>query len=71
VGDISAELKRVVEERFTIGPVVDRDFWNGKRASMAIDRGPCKINPFAFKYDYSILMPICRGKPTGLSNSDS
>ncbi|MCJ1357536.1 MAG: Phosphotransferase enzyme [Icmadophila ericetorum] len=40
VGDISAELKRVVEERFTIGPVVDRDFWNGKRASMAIDRGP-------------------------------
>ncbi|TVY26231.1 Altered inheritance of mitochondria protein, mitochondrial [Lachnellula hyalina] len=40
VGDISADLKRVVEERFTIGPVVDRDFWNGKRASMAIDRGP-------------------------------
>ncbi|TVY39560.1 Altered inheritance of mitochondria protein, mitochondrial [Lachnellula subtilissima] len=40
VGDIPAELKRVVEERFTIGPVVDRDFWNGKRASMAIDRGP-------------------------------
>ncbi|KAG9228229.1 kinase-like domain-containing protein [Amylocarpus encephaloides] len=40
VGDIPAELKRVVEERFTIGPVVDRDFWNGKRASMTIDRGP-------------------------------
>jgi len=71
VGDIPAELKRVVEERFTIGPVVDRDFWNGKRVSMAIDRGPCKFNPFAFKYDYSMLMPICRGKPTGLSDSDS
>ncbi|KAH6690267.1 kinase-like domain-containing protein [Leptodontidium sp. MPI-SDFR-AT-0119] len=40
VGDISAELKGVVEKRFVIGPVVDRDFWNGKRASMAIDRGP-------------------------------
>ncbi|KAH7381813.1 kinase-like domain-containing protein [Cadophora sp. MPI-SDFR-AT-0126] len=42
VGDISAELKGVVEKRFIIGPVVDRDFWNGKRASMAIDRGPWK-----------------------------
>ncbi|TVY81629.1 Altered inheritance of mitochondria protein, partial [Lachnellula suecica] len=40
VGDISAHLKGVVEKRFSIGPVVDRDFWNGKRASMAIDRGP-------------------------------
>ncbi|CZS93857.1 probable FMP29 Found in Mitochondrial Proteome [Rhynchosporium graminicola] len=40
VGDISAQLKGDVEKRFTIGPVVDRDFWNGKRASMAIDRGP-------------------------------
>ncbi|KAH9220296.1 kinase-like domain-containing protein [Leptodontidium sp. 2 PMI_412] len=30
VGDISAELKGVVEKRFVIGPVVDRDFWNGK-----------------------------------------
>jgi hypothetical protein len=49
VGDISAELKRDVEERFTIGPVVDRDFWNGKRASIAIDRGPCEFNPFPFK----------------------
>jgi len=71
VGDIPAELKRVVEERFIIGPVVDRDFWNGKRASIAIDRGPCKFNRFESKYDYNILMPICRGKPTGLSESDS
>ncbi|MCJ1478981.1 Phosphotransferase enzyme [Lambiella insularis] len=42
VGNISAELKGVVEKRFTIGPVVDRDFWNGKRASMAIDKGSWK-----------------------------
>ncbi|KAL2076086.1 hypothetical protein VTL71DRAFT_1029 [Oculimacula yallundae] len=40
VGDISAQLKEDVEKRFSIGPVVDRDFWDGKRASMAIDRGP-------------------------------
>ena len=48
MGDIPTELKRDVEERFTIGPVVDRDFWNGKRASMDIDRGPCEFHPFAF-----------------------
>ncbi|CZR51218.1 probable FMP29 Found in Mitochondrial Proteome [Phialocephala subalpina] len=40
VGDIPAELKTGVEERFVIGPVVDRDFWHGERASMDIDRGP-------------------------------
>jgi hypothetical protein len=34
-----------VKEYFVIGPVVDRDFWKGKRASMAIDRGPCEFNP--------------------------
>ena len=51
VSDIPIELKRDVEERFTIGPIINRDPWNGKRASMAIDRGPCKFNPFIFKYD--------------------
>jgi hypothetical protein len=71
VGDIPAELKRVAEERFVIGPVVDRDFWNGKRASMAIDRGPCKFNMFAIMNEYSILIPLYRGKPTGLPESDS
>ncbi|KAF7879090.1 hypothetical protein EAF04_000290 [Stromatinia cepivora] len=51
VGDVPADLKRVVAERFAIGPVVDRDFWNGKRASMATDRGPWE-NP----QDYLTLM---------------
>lgn len=50
MGDIPIQLKRDIEERFTIGPVVDRDFWNGKRASMTIDRGPCRSNQLAFKY---------------------
>ncbi len=71
MGDISAELKGIVEERFALGPIVDRDFWNGKRASMAIDRGPCRFEPFTFVYDYILLMRICRGKPAGLSDSDS
>jgi hypothetical protein len=39
VGDILPHLKRVVEERFVIGPVAERDFWNGERASMAIAKG--------------------------------
>lgn len=49
MGDIPTELKRTVKKRYTIGPVVDRDFWNGKRASMAIDRGPCKFMLFAIE----------------------
>ncbi len=47
MGGIPAELKRVIEERFSIRPIVDRDFWNGKRASMAIDRALYKSNAFA------------------------
>ena len=49
VGNIPTELKLYAEERFVIGPVVDRDFWSGKRASMAIDRGPCEFDPLALK----------------------
>lgn len=40
--DVSAELKKEVEERFTIGPVVDHVFWRKERASTSIERGPCK-----------------------------
>jgi len=71
MGDFPAELKKTVEERFTIGPVVDTEFWNEKRASMTIDCGPCEFNPPVFKSDDSMLMQICRGTPTGLSDSDS
>ncbi|KAK0109425.1 Phosphotransferase enzyme [Cadophora gregata] len=39
VGDIPADMKEIVQRRFVIGPVVDRDYWNGERAFMAIDRG--------------------------------
>ncbi|RDL36551.1 uncharacterized protein BP5553_05903 [Venustampulla echinocandica] len=33
------ELKMEVEERFTIGPVVEHVFWKEDRASMPIERG--------------------------------
>lgn len=39
-GDVSAELKKEVEERFTIGPVIEHVFWRNERASMSIERGP-------------------------------
>lgn len=29
-------------EKYRIGPTVQREFWRGERASMNIDRGPCK-----------------------------
>ncbi len=40
--DLPLALKKEVEERFTIGPVVDHVFWRKERASMPIDRGPCQ-----------------------------
>jgi hypothetical protein len=42
IGDVRPSLRNVVEDRFVIGPVVDPDFWHRQRASMRIDRGPCK-----------------------------
>jgi hypothetical protein len=40
---ISDGSKRVTEERFVIGPVVNEEFWRNERASMALERGPCKF----------------------------
>lgn len=37
-----AELKEQVSKTFTIGPTVDRDFWNKERSTMDIFRGPCR-----------------------------
>ncbi|KAF1961603.1 hypothetical protein CC80DRAFT_400961 [Byssothecium circinans] len=42
VGEIPQSLKEEVENRFVIGPVVDRGFWHRERAVMDIDRGPWK-----------------------------
>ncbi|EGC48869.1 phosphotransferase enzyme family protein [Histoplasma capsulatum var. duboisii H88] len=40
VNDTSPELKMDVKTRFSIGPVVARDFWTKERSAMDIDRGP-------------------------------
>ncbi|KAH6723680.1 kinase-like domain-containing protein [Leptodontidium sp. MPI-SDFR-AT-0119] len=42
IGEVPQSLKKEVENRFVIGPVVDRGFWHRERASMGIDRGPWK-----------------------------
>lgn len=42
VGDVSKSVKDQVQNRFVVGPVVDAEFWNQERASMDVDRGPCK-----------------------------
>ena len=42
VGDLLPSLKKEVRDRFVIGPVIDRSFWDGERSIMDIDRGPCK-----------------------------
>ncbi|QVM09477.1 Phosphotransferase enzyme [Coccidioides posadasii str. Silveira] len=43
VNDTSPELKTDVKTRFSIGPVVARDFWTKERSVMDIDRGPWKL----------------------------
>ncbi|KAJ8097678.1 kinase-like domain-containing protein [Lipomyces tetrasporus] len=40
VSDAPIELKEKVSKMFTIGPSVDRGFWNNERSMMNIDRGP-------------------------------
>ena len=43
VGDVSPDLKKDVKKHFVIGPVANREFWNGERASLTINRGPCEF----------------------------
>lgn len=42
VGNVSQSLKDQVKSRFVIGPVAHKRFWDGERARMTIDRGPCE-----------------------------
>jgi hypothetical protein len=44
MGEVPLSLKKVVEDRFVIGPVADRAFYHRERESMAIDRGPCEFH---------------------------
>ena len=46
MNDTSPEVKSEVEKRFSIGPVVERDFWTKERSVMDIDRGPCMCSTF-------------------------
>lgn len=39
--DISQELKEKAYRIFTVGPSVERDFWEKERSQMTINRGPC------------------------------
>lgn len=36
------ELKEQVSQLFSIGPTVDRGFWDKERSEMDIPRGPCE-----------------------------
>ncbi|KAI1821833.1 kinase-like domain-containing protein [Xylaria intraflava] len=41
-GDSSTSHIAEIESRYVIGPVADRDFWDGERKNLCIDRGPWK-----------------------------
>jgi hypothetical protein len=49
INDAPTELKEKVSKRFTIGPSVERGFWNKERSTIDIDRGPCMF--YDFKYN--------------------
>ena len=39
---IESTISPLALERFTIGPLVDMDYWRKEKASMDLNRGPCK-----------------------------
>lgn len=41
-GDVSRATQADARGRFAVGPSLDDTFWQDKRATMNIDRGPCK-----------------------------
>lgn len=43
--DSTRELKEKVSKTYTIGPSVDRGFWNKERSTMKISQGPCMSQP--------------------------
>ena len=43
ISETSAELKEKVSKTYTIGPTVDRGFWNKERSTIDISRGPCML----------------------------
>jgi hypothetical protein len=48
-GIVPEETRKAVQDRFIIGPVAERGYWTKERASMRLDRGPCKLtNLFIF-----------------------
>ena len=54
VGDVQPSLKEEVKDRFVIGPVIDRAFWDGERSAMDLDRGPCKLYSQAYYAKHNI-----------------
>ncbi|PVH75331.1 hypothetical protein DL98DRAFT_551674 [Cadophora sp. DSE1049] len=63
-GDISEELKKEAEERFTIGPVVAHVFWRRDQTSMPMERGPWKTSD-----DY--LKALANNQVTWLKSPDA
>jgi hypothetical protein len=66
IGEVPQSLKEEVENRFVIGPVVDRGFWHRERASMDIDRGPCELYRTRIT-EYQCANVTLREKPSRVS----
>jgi hypothetical protein len=42
-GDAPTKLPPSLIDKFAIGPLTQAVLWEGERATMALDRGPCKL----------------------------
>lgn len=40
---MAQHIKRQVQDRYVIGPVVESSFWDGERAGMQSAHGPCEF----------------------------
>jgi hypothetical protein len=43
----SKELDPLLTEKYALGPLAQAVLWEGERAAMALDRGPCKSSSSA------------------------
>lgn len=41
-GSVPSHIKKEIQERYVIGPVVEESYWQGSRAKIESVRGPCK-----------------------------
>lgn len=48
IGNLPKEIDTSHITKFALGPLNQAVLWEGERAKMVLDRGPCKLKPFIY-----------------------